>query len=300
MPAGDINNSYTYSAHPLLIITALLLTVIFIAAIIWGWYNQRLIIYTAGREIAKLGTSIQTANLPNIKGEQFTVKYYPGDEEQAQLVLDAAEKFMHPVSEKLEYNHKQRITIVVYPTREKLNRYFGWPADESAMGVYWAGTIRVLAPREWVNIQDQEKARQVFYTSGPMAHEIAHLVVDYRTRGNYTRWFTEGIAQYVELEITGFRFREEAGSLNQQRYSLQQLTYEYDELPNQSLAYRQSLAAIVYMVENYGQQSLHEVMDLLGKGYTTDQALIKVCNVNLDTFERQLNDWLDKNWRLLS
>nr|WP_238480917.1 peptidase MA family metallohydrolase [Desulforadius tongensis] len=133
-----------------------------------------------------------------------------------------------------------------------------------------------------------------------MAHEIAHLVVDHRTKGNYNRWFTEGVAQYVELELTGFRFRDPAGSLENNRYSLQQLSDNFDRLPNQSLAYRQSLAAVYYLVHRYGEDSLVEIMDLLAEGAALDQALQKVCRLNLPDFENKLNDWLDKNWSMFS
>ena len=43
-----------------------------------------------------------------------------------------------------------------------------------------------------------------YFKEGPMVHEYTHLVVDELTGGNYSRWFTEGVAQYVEQQVTGY------------------------------------------------------------------------------------------------
>jgi len=296
MTTGDMHNS-TSSIVIILVIVAILVLII---GMVLGWQNHRAFIYNVAREIGKYGTLVQTYDMSYLKGEHFVVKYYPGDKNQAELVLEAAEKFINPVSQKLGYVPDKKVTVVVYPTREKLNSFFGWPANESAMGVYWAGTIRVLAPREWVSADDANDMREEFFKSGPMAHEIAHLAVDYRTKGNYTRWFTEGLAQYVELQLTGFRFNDPAGTLEKERYSIEQLTSQFDQLPNQSLAYRQSLATVYYLVDIYGEQILNEILNELNNGATMDQALQHTCNVDLKIFEKQLNNWLDSNWSVLS
>ncbi|WP_034638767.1 peptidase MA family metallohydrolase [Desulfofalx alkaliphila] len=298
MPPGDFNHGY--SLHPLILLLAVLGLLIFATSMLWGWNSHRLYIYTASRELAKLSTAVRSAHLPEITAEKIVVKHYPGDEQEAQLVMDAAEEFLQPVLDLLDYPLDRKVVLLVYPNREKLNQYFGWPADESAMGVYWAGTIKVLAPREWIDAEDQEHLRQVFYKTGPVAHELAHLVVDYRTRGNYSRWFTEGIAQYVELNLTGFKFNDRAGSLEDQRYGLQQLSEGFENLANQSLAYRQSLAAVYYLVEIYGKEAILETMDLLGRGYSLEEAFLEIYGIDLNTFEYQLNDWLDDNWQLFN
>lgn len=296
MTLGNLHNNI----HPAVTVLIIVLIMLLLVFLISGWQSNRLYFYSIARESAKYISSVQTFNLSEIKGENFVVKYYPGDQQQAQLVLEAAEQFITPVSTKLGYQPKGKITVVVYPSREQLNKFFGWPADESAMGVYWSGTIRVLAPREWVGTYDSAEAKELFFSSGPMAHEIAHLVVDYRTKGNYNRWFTEGIAQYLELQLTGFRFNEPAGALNKERYTLEQLTNQYDQLPNQSLAYRQSLAAVYYLATQYGEENLTTMLTVLGQGHSMDEALQQVYGIDLKTFEVQLNNWLDTNWNVLS
>ncbi len=266
----------------------------------FGFPLPRLLAYSVIREAIRTAAVLETWNWPQVVGEHFIVRYSPaaGEEEMARMVLENAEEIYEPVVKAYGYKSGKKILVVVYPTREALGRTFGWDADESAMGVYWGGVIRVLSPEQWIADQDKNQIKSVFAESGPMAHEFTHLVVDYRTRGNYTRWLTEGIAQYKEWEVTGFQFDEPGANLDQPLYPLDQMDEEFDNLPNQALAYRQSLLAINYLVEKYGENKINVLMDELGKGLTMDQAFTKVFGVNLITFEQQWQQWIKANWQM--
>ncbi len=67
-------------------------------------------------------------------------------------------------------------------------------------GSIWAGLIRVLSPRAWMGDTPVSQQQQVFQSQGPVADEYTHLLVDYKTGGNYTLWLTEGLAQYAEAD----------------------------------------------------------------------------------------------------
>ena len=70
--------------------------------------------------------------------------------------------------------------MVVYPDTASLAGSIGWNRNESAMGVYWAGSIRILSPGEWIKGDALEKQ---FKQEGPMVHEFTHLMVDEITKG---------------------------------------------------------------------------------------------------------------------
>jgi len=262
---------------------------------LWNYQLPRAYIYGAIREIVKTGTLLKVRNLSKLEGKNFTVYYQAEDRQVARLVLDTAEKSYHPVVEGLGFQPARKVPVIIYPTREALGSTFGWDADESAMGVYWAGVIRVLSPRQWVDATDPEEMRRIFESNGPMAHEFTHLVVDYLTRGNYPRWFTEGIAQYKEYQITGFLFRDPGSSLDQPLYPLSRMDANFDYLPNQSLAYRQSLIAIQYIVEEYGPDKLDSILSNLGRGMSLNRSFEAALGVNLERFEKNLHNWIDEH-----
>lgn len=259
--------------------TGLIISLIFLAK---NPENFKAQVYDWARETMKKSMEIRTYNWHALEGEHFRVKYQPVDASIARLVLETAEDSFHEVNEILGYKPKKNVPIFIYPNRVSLNKSFGWDGAVNAMGVYWAGAIRILSPLEWVG--DEEELVAVFKEKGPMAHEYAHLLVDYRTHGNYPRWFTEGIAQYIEKELTGYTLPE-ASEKEIGWYSFLKMDDQFDLLPDQDLAYKQSLLAVEYIVEIAGFEAIWEVLDELGQGLKISTALENIINMDLATFE---------------
>ena len=243
------------------------------------------ITYGLVREAVKKEVEFRTRNWDYLKYEQFLIKYKDQDTDNVKLILETIKMDYQQVNEMLNFTSNVRVPIIVYPDSPSLGRNFGWDADQSAMGVYWAGVIRVVSPEEWLGDLSQGNTKEIFRKKGPMIHEYAHLVVDYRTRGNYTRWFTEGIAQLIEKEITGFQFENTVLKVDRSEwYDLRDMNRGFDNLPNQSLAYSQSLVMVQYLVNEYGYDGLNAILDYLGRGRTLNQAFQIVTGKTLDQF----------------
>jgi len=249
-------------------------------------------IYKVFREVSKTGLMWRTRGWEEIKGPHFIVRYQTPDDDNANMVLDTAEKNYQPVVDKFDFSPKRKTLIVIYPTKESLGRSFGWAADESAMGVYWAGVIRVLSPKVWIDEHDPQKFAAVFETEGPMAHEFTHLMVDYATGGNYTRWFTEGIAQFEEEKLTRYLIGERNITSSDQLYPLSRMDREFDTLPDQNLAYFQSYQAVYYLVSHYGEDNLKKILQNLGSGKTMEESFQSVLGVSMDRFEHDFQNWI--------
>ncbi len=251
-------------------------------------------IYGLFREIARAQMLLRTHGWQQMQDDLFIVRYQ-GDDAGARLVQETSRMFYDRVYEDFSYLpglQIPRIPIVIYPSREELNASFGWPASENAMGVYWGGVIRVLTPQAWVNEEDPRAMRQVFQHAGPMAHELTHLVLDYAARGNYPRWFTEGVAQYQEYKITGYILGSQEGIWDQGVYQFKKMDRQFDELANQALAYRQSLSVVEYIVAVYGEEGLHKIIQNLARGINFNNALENALETDLQGLEREWREWL--------
>lgn len=235
----------------------------------------RPLVYQVARDAARANLLHQVAGWETQTSEHFVVKFLPEDRDIAPIVLEAAEAAYALVTRDLAYVPPGRTAVVIYPTREKLSASFGWSAQESAMGVYWGGAIRVLSPKAWVEGRDLSELAEVFHTMGPMAHEFTHLVLDYKTRGNYPRWFSEGLAQYEEIRRGGFIWNDPAADLGGQLYSLAELE-RFGDLPNEGLAYRQALSLVEYLVQTCGEEAPVKIVAALAEGATFRQALTGV------------------------
>lgn len=252
-------------------------------------------IYGVIREIARGQMLIRTYGWQQIEDDHLLIRYQDGeDKDGAALVRDTTNLFFQQICSDFDFLAEQKIVIVVYSSREELNASFGWPASENAMGVYWGGVIRVLAPQVWINDDNSEMVRLAFQHSGPMAHEMTHLVLDYLARGNYPRWFTEGLAQYEEYKITGFVFDQQAGIWDQGLYTLAMMNRNFDALPDQSLAYRQSLSAVEYIIAVYGEEGLHSIIENLTKDVNFNNSMELALGVTPGQFESAWHKWLSK------
>jgi hypothetical protein len=266
-----------------------LISMVLLTALIAQNINARALLYNVAREQAKNVFARRTDDWPEISGEYFTVRYRDEDAAYASLVLETAEDIYAPVTTSLGYYPTAKTLVVIYPDRERLNGSFGWSAQESAMGVYWAGVIRLLSPGAWIKESDPDHLAAVFRRDGPVAHEFAHLLLDYRTSGNYPRWFTEGVAQHQEFRLTGDIWAIE--SENPEYYSLAELSGAFDRLPNQGMAYYQSFLLVDYLIRQWGEDGLDEIIRELAAGSGIEKAIEAVTGFAYAEFELAWLDW---------
>jgi hypothetical protein len=240
------------------------------------------------RDCQRLIVSIQTANWPALEDRHFIVKYQRGDEPSARMVLADAEGVYQPLGSFFGYFPNQKVPILIYPDRTSLNRIFGWGNDESAMGVYWAGVIRVLSPRVWMSDTPLSQQQQVFQAQGPVAHEYTHLLVDYKTGGNYTRWLTEGLAQYAEESIAGGDppDRERLAITDP---ALKQLDGKFDDPLWQDYSYTVSKDMVSYLIGSCGPERIPRLLDALDSREPMDKAFAQVYGITLDQFVESYN-----------
>jgi len=264
-----------------------------VAAVMENPRPVRTTIYSVYREWARAYYGYKTRDWLVLDGQHFYVKYRPQDQNVAKLVLDTAEMYYRPVSQNLAFVPKDKVLIAIYPTREELSKSFGWSADESAMGVYWAGVIRVLSPNDWLQANNRQEFESAFKSGGPMAHEFAHLVVDYLTGGNYPRWLTEGIAQYEERKLTGFTLDKPENIRAGDLYALGDMDLSFDSLPDQNLSYWESLSAVDFMVKRVGMDGVKDVLAELRHGKDIKRSIESVMGISFAQFEKEFRSWAD-------
>ncbi len=272
----------------LLLILTVLGSMGFLAARNGSWpgkVKQELFRLMVGQEI-----SLKTAHFSQMSTAHYKIKYLPVDAEYAQMVASAAEDAYSSVSNMLGQEPARRTTVIIYPDNASLARSFGWDKNQKAMGVYWGGSIRILSPGAWMTDAGDQ---QLFMKEGPMVHELAHLLVDEMSHGNYNRWWTEGIAQYAEKKITGFEFSspfENQQDLNY--YTLEELQDNFDQL-EQSVAYWESLKAVEYIAGKYGEDKIYAILRQCGEGDSMPAAVEKSLGMDYAGFEYDFYQYLD-------
>ena len=156
--------------------------------------------------VARVAASRAVVQLPRPGWERLDagpvqVVYPAGHEEGARWVRDYALESLPRVAQVTGLPlPAQPAVFVVHASPEDLARSFGWDPQDPPLGFYAAGVIHVADPLTWAG------RRETFMRLGPVPHELAHWLLDRSALGNYPAWFTEGLAQAVDREITGFTF----------------------------------------------------------------------------------------------
>ncbi|MGI6587960.1 MAG: peptidase MA family metallohydrolase [Peptococcia bacterium] len=231
----------------------------------------------------------QTKTYETLTSTNFILKYTKEDQDLASSVLQLAEDYLFRIEKILGIKQqKHLIPLVLYGDEETLNKSFGWSGDKSAVGVYWAGTIRLVSPRAWS--EKTSDLWETFEQEGPLAHELTHLFIDEATRGNYPRWLTEGVAQYVEEEITGFTLSEPLEESKTVLYPFSSLENDFDQQPDQFLAYWQSLQAVRNLLEKYGLERLTALLAELRQGENFKNAFAHSYGLDFTDFEQEFKE----------
>lgn len=240
--------------------------------------------------VAKI--DFETRHLAARETAHFIIKYDPADADTIDMVAQAAEQAYGPVTAVLGQEPGKKTIIVMYHDKAELRKAFGWSGDQSAMGVYWGGVIQLLSPHAWMKPGD---STEEFIHSGPMVHEFTHLVFDYMTNGNYPRWFTEGLAQYVEYKVNHYEWLTANNRFDNQLYTMQELDDHFDDLPNQARSYRESLAAVRYIAEVHGETKLNQVISELKAGRSMDNAIQNALGMDYTAYDQAWREWAVKN-----
>jgi len=236
----------------------------------------------------------------SLESTRFHLRFTEKDRAVAEWVVHEAEQAASLVEEILPYHPPAaKPWLVIAPDQATIRQSFGWGEGTGALGVYLLDTIILLSPQAYEGGDDAERQLQ-FVRQGPLVHEFTHYVLDVRSRGNYPRWFSEGLAQLIEYRLLGFEWLEADSSLGHRLYEQDELDYSFEELPRQALAYRQALSMVTYLESLRGLEGLNLLLDKLAEGLPFYLAVEAVYGLDRDSLVESWRVWflLDVRWFL--
>jgi hypothetical protein len=234
---------------------------------------------------------------PATETASFHLRYSEADSELAEWLGAEADAAAASVAAILPHTGGDRKPwLILVPDQETLRQAFGWSDATGALGVYVADTIKILSPAAWDWHAPKERL-EVFTSQGPLVHEYTHYVLDLRTNGNYTRWFSEGLSQLMEYNILVYEWLEEQSALTGSVYTLEELDRSFDALPNEARVYRQSLSMITFLEAQGGMDSLNQMIDRLETGRSFYASLEEVYGMDRETFFAAWQAWYPEDGR---
>jgi len=138
--------------------------------------------------------------------------------------------------------------------------------------------------------------------SSTLEHEVAHLVIHGKPGARIPLWFDEGVATWIADPIlpgdaeSSMSLLARLGAL----FPLSSLDTRFPGTQDPaSIAYRQSLLFITYLVEKHGEEVIPELLDRFEKGLGAEEALEAVGSHPASKIESDFAAWVVRRASLL-
>jgi tetratricopeptide (TPR) repeat protein len=221
------------------------------------------------------------------ESSHFTLRYSGTAEPAlAREVLRTLEVHFSAIESELNFTPSDSIGVVLYTQQAYA---------DITRAPDWAGALndgRIRVPVQGLRGVTPELSRV-------LKHELTHSFVRQKTRGHVPTWIQEGLAQWME----GKRSGDSAGMLAEvyragQATSLGTLEESWMGLPSDraGYAYAWALANIEYIVETGGMGDIERILDRIGSGSSTEEALRAVLHSDYNDLMQSTAEYLRKTY----
>lgn len=218
-----------------------------------------------------------------IEGPLVRLHWYDGDEDFARRALDIGEGAIERASELLGVTETEPLDFFIYASEPALREALG-PGTRENVGGQANASLRtmfgLIEPSDigsaWVDVL--------------VEHELTHLVFDTAVSNAYRaspRWLNEGLAVYLSEGYTppdssSVRTAAERGSL----IPLEGLGGLFPTTRDRfNLAYAESVSAVSYFIDTYGEDRLVQLIRSYAGGVTDDEAFTVATGADLAAFD---------------
>lgn len=240
--------------------------------------------YRAVRETAGWLPVRMDQGWQQIEGERVRLFYRESDQPVASgVLLDLEQSWSELAERNVSLAFPERLVAFLYPSQASLAEALGESGSQT-LGAYQMGKLHLLSPLAWLPRMEPAAALREYRASGPVVHELVHLGLDYLVAGNTPLWFSEGMAQYWELELNGYLWNEEGVDWRSTHVPLHKLDSAFGS-SQEYAAYRQSLDVLQFLYREYGHDRVNGIVLELTRGRSFQQALLSSLGVGEEELE---------------
>jgi hypothetical protein len=223
-----------------------------------------------------------------LESNRLSLYWYQGDRAFGEALFDQANKTLDQIETEAGVQVAMPVKIFIYGSFVDLR-------DAIAVGSQeWTGG---QAFTEQGVVVIGVSPNDLDYGLAATPHELTHLVIHQATDnpfGDIPRWLDEGLAVYMSGELEadwrGYRDLVKSAARQDRLMTLQTLSSSFPADPEQAgLAYAQSGLVVEFIIDQYGQDAMAQLLDIFSEGALYDESLTEALGV--DTWG------LDNAWR---
>jgi hypothetical protein len=221
-----------------------------------------------------------------------TLYWYSGDQSFAADLMQTCQETLVRLGEDTGAYLETPVRIYIYSSSTALKNAMVY-AKEWTGGVAYPSYGAIAIGITQSNIEWGKRA---------LAHEIAHLVTDQMTENPYNIipvWLNEGISMYAEGELESeYEYYLEAAVAEESLISVQSLCSPFSAYSDKGyLSYAESYSIVAFLIENYGQQKMHQLLTVFQNGSTYDDALMSVYGFDLAELNNLWQNYVTEIYR---
>ncbi len=218
------------------------------------------------------------------EGGSMMLYWYNGSDSFAQELMDTCEEGLASLTQDIGTYPEKPIKIYVYQSTNDLRGAMVFSQE-------WTGGVAFI---DFGIIAISISPSQLEWGKRALVHELTHLVVHQATFSPYGQlplWLDEGLATYSEGELDP----DLRSSLNRAisegtLISVRTLCSPFSAYVDKArLSYAESYSLVKYLLDNYGQDKMLDLLIILKQGSTYDGALTAVYGFDVEG--------LDAGWR---
>ncbi len=218
-----------------------------------------------------------------LEGDRVNVWTYDGGDGFARKALSIAEEAMASAAELLGVGAVEPVDFLLYTDTREFRQAMG-PATRENIGGQAHPGIRTLFGLVEPRQIDSDWADEL------ITHELAHLVFHEAVDNPYQyppRWLNEGLAVYLSKGFDdGDRRQVQGAAGGGTIIPLEGLGGQFPTRPGrQRLAYAESISAVAFFVETYGQDRLVQLIRSFGEGTGLDAAFEAATGADFASFD---------------
>jgi hypothetical protein len=218
------------------------------------------------------------------QGGALALFWYTGSDSLARELMDACQEGLARLTQDIGTYPERPIKIYIYASDSDLK-------GAMISSQEWTGGVAFI---DFGIIAISISPSELDWGKKAVVHELTHLVVHQATFSPYGQlplWLDEGLAMYNEGELDlDFRSCLEEAILNDRLISVRSLCSPFSAYSEKAcLSYAQSYSIVEYLLDNYGQDKMLDLLALLKQGNTYDEALTEVYGFDING--------LDTSWR---
>ncbi len=224
--------------------------------------------------------------------ERIKLFIHPGDETNASGLTEAIDQAMPELETKLGINIPYQPKIFLVTSQEEFDRATGGTLPPWSEGVSFAetGAIVLKSPSFSGDINSLHRTA---------VHELVHLMIAKKAGRGVPRWLNEGLAQFLSGEGQGKALMPLSRALWSNHLLPLASIERVDRFSHADaeLAYLQSFHATEFFINQYGWETLRNLLSKLGEGVPWEVALFQTIQTDQAGFEATWRAHLEKSYR---